>query len=309
MDPFGLRMAGLSLMPAVKNSYLFTGKEVQDELSLGWIDFGARMYDAAAGRWNGVDALGEKYTAWSPYNYAYNNPALFIDPDGNSGVVSISVRGDGKIVLTFSSTLHVRGDVSDETIANMNRELNRYLNTQSVEYDENIVIAFQVNAVRENLDEFDPAKDNLVDIVPGENHMRVARWELERIDPEKDEADVRVWPGNNLRITQQNADGVIDQYQKEGSNTLPHEVLHAFGILDRYAGPQPDPEYEDDMMGQGKRTYLRNPEQFQGIVELAKSAQEKSQSSFSINYKSEGVINYNLSRASNKQRLRKLPSN
>ncbi|MDX2247096.1 MAG: RHS repeat-associated core domain-containing protein, partial [Bacteroidia bacterium] len=305
--PFGLRMAGLSLVPGVKNSYLFTGKEAQDELGLGWIDFGARMYDAAAGRWNGVDALGEKYTAWSPYNYAYNNPVLFTDPDGNSGVVSISVRGDGKIVLTFSSTLHVRGDVSDETIANMNRERNRYLNTQSVEYDENIVIAFQVNAVRENLDEFDPEKDNFVDIVPGANHMRISDWKLERMDTEKDEADVRVWPGNNLRITQQNADGVIDPYQKEGSNTLPHEVLHAFGILDRYAGPQPNPEYEDDMMGQGKRTYLRNREQFQGIVEMAKSAQEKSQTIFYINSASEGVVNYNLSRVSVKQKSGKLP--
>ncbi|MEZ4828178.1 MAG: RHS repeat-associated core domain-containing protein [Bacteroidia bacterium] len=83
MDPFGLRMAGLSLVPAVKNSYLFTGKETQDELGLGWIDFGARMYDAASSRWNGVDVLGEKYVALSPYQYAGNNPIRNFDIDGN----------------------------------------------------------------------------------------------------------------------------------------------------------------------------------------------------------------------------------
>ncbi|MDX2250640.1 MAG: RHS repeat-associated core domain-containing protein [Bacteroidia bacterium] len=100
--PFGLRMAGLSLVPAVKNSYLFTGKEIQDELSLGWIDFGARMYDAAAGRWNGVDALGEKYTAWSPYNYVMGSPLILTDPTGNDPHydwnVGVYREEDGSIV-------------------------------------------------------------------------------------------------------------------------------------------------------------------------------------------------------------------
>ncbi len=85
--PFGLAMAAQSYQKqsALDNDYLYNGKELQDEHNLGWMDYGARMYMSDIGRWGVIDPLTNLSRRWSPYTYCYNNPLVFIDPDGMFG--------------------------------------------------------------------------------------------------------------------------------------------------------------------------------------------------------------------------------
>ena len=82
-------MAGISSKAAggKENKFKFGEKELQskefsDGTGLELYDFGARNLDPQIGRWHSADPLADNAYSLTPYRYSFNNPILFVDPDG-----------------------------------------------------------------------------------------------------------------------------------------------------------------------------------------------------------------------------------
>jgi len=82
--PFGLSIAELSTTREniVGQDFKYNGFEYQEDFGINLYDYQARYYDPALGRFINVDPAADLMRRHSPYNYAFDNPIRFIDPDG-----------------------------------------------------------------------------------------------------------------------------------------------------------------------------------------------------------------------------------
>lgn len=115
-DPWGVVLKGTSQENIFQNRREMQGHEREMTFRLNRINFGARTYNPTIGRFDKVDPLTEKGKGWSPYTYVFNNPILFVDPDGLWGdfydqkgnKVGTDNKNDGKVYVVTD-----RHDIKD----------------------------------------------------------------------------------------------------------------------------------------------------------------------------------------------------
>ena len=81
----------------------------------------ARPIGDVAGRWISPDPLSEEFPSWSPYNFVYNNPLSYVDPDGRSGEPVIDKKN--KTITVHSNMIFYGGSANSNIATSTARDI------------------------------------------------------------------------------------------------------------------------------------------------------------------------------------------
>jgi RHS repeat-associated protein len=102
-------------------SFGFNGKDKESEFNSGAYDFGARIHDARLGRWMSVDPHFKSYPGINSYNFSFDNPLLFNDPDGKDGRITIDVENN---TVTLETTVFLYGKDANTDYSQLAKDYN-----------------------------------------------------------------------------------------------------------------------------------------------------------------------------------------
>jgi len=215
--------------------YKYNGKELQDELGLNMYDYGARNYMPDLGRWANIDNKSETYFSMSPFNYAGNNPIVFVDYDGNDGVITVTQvwYNDGK----------------SKTIDLLNKAIN-YLNGISGKYgvetkDGKIMpinFAIQFSSEKgETVDDGYTIHDSNIDKAESSNisnYISAGGMEVRNLNQSQSVVGAALNGGDNTKYCADcNMYGDTLDYNAD-EKVVGHEIMHTLGISHTAIGKQ-----------------------------------------------------------------------
>jgi RHS repeat-associated protein len=230
------------------SSFTFNGKEKDDEWSgvtSADLDFGGRIYDARVGRFISLDPFSSSFPFYSPYVAFNNNPLLFIDPSGKTGVASIHevtkeeaadwlIPEGTKIVLVESNYIFYGTQVTSADINTIGKNIENDWNNP-VDENGNVtvpkttvngteyIVRFKVSAIDES------EKSDIVLINEAEkntgsdeylnNYIRIEPDDLTKGSMHKSHSQMN----HGFWLTKDNL---------SSSQTPAHETGHLFGLAD-----------------------------------------------------------------------------